>query len=93
MSKEEAKKIQWIIILIIVAVLAAAFLGIPQFLTDRIVQWLVSALISTALSMVAAALVEGFTGDLLKKVFLTRWGISAFAVATLIVKYLLFGQL
>jgi hypothetical protein len=98
MSKEETNKIQGILILIIVVVLAAAFLGIPQWLTNWIVQWLISALVGAVFSMVAAAIVEGFTGDLLKAITLTfeigdiKFSFTAFAIVTIIAKLWLFHQ-
>jgi large-conductance mechanosensitive channel len=98
MSKEEAKKIQEILISIIIVVVAAAFLRIPQWLTNWIVQWLISALVGTVFSMTAAAIVEAFTGDLLKSITLTveigdfKFSVTAFAIVTIIVKLWLFHQ-
>jgi len=98
MSKEYADKLQWILVLIVVVVIIAAFLQLPQSLVNWMVEWLVSAFIGTVFSMVAAAIVEGFTGNFLKTISFTieikgfKFSITAFAIATIAVKYLLFHQ-
>lgn len=99
MSKEDENKLRLIILLIVLVVVAGAFLGIPQDWTNQIVQWLISAFTGTVFSMVAASFVEAFTGDLLKKILITieitdeiKFSISLFAIATIIVKYWLFHQ-
>jgi hypothetical protein len=95
--EEGVKKLELIVYLIIlVAFLGAAF-NIPWALTNWIIQWLISALIGSVFSLVAGAIVEAFTGDFLKKITLTisigslRFSITAFALATFIVKVWLFG--
>jgi len=99
MNEEDKNKLQLIILLIVLVAITGAFLGIPQDWTNQIIQWLVSAFIGTVFSMVAASFVEAFTGDLLKKILITieitddiKFSISLFAIATIIVKYLLFHQ-
>jgi len=98
MSREYEEKIKQIVVAIVIVVILAAFLGIPQWLTNWIVQWLISALIGTLFSMVAAAIVEGFTGHFLETISFTieikefKFSLTAFAIATIIVKYWLFHQ-
>jgi hypothetical protein len=99
MSKEEAKKIELFLYLIIIVAVAAAFLGFPQWLTNTLVQWLVSAIIGSVFSMVAAAIVEAFSSNWLKGISLTieigpfKFSITAFAIAVIFVKLALFHQL
>ena len=95
--QEGVEKLELIIYLIIlIAFLGAAF-NIPWALTNWIIQWLISAFIGSTFSLVAGAIVEAFTGDVLKKYALTisigslKFSITAFAVATFIVKVALFG--
>jgi len=99
MSKENGNKLQLIILVIVLVVVAGALLGIPQDWTNWIVQWLISAFIGTVFSTVAASIVEAFTGDLLKTILISieitdevKFSISLFAIATIIVKYWLFHQ-
>ena len=99
MSKEDDNKLQLIILVIVLVVVAGALLGIPQDWTNWIVQWLISAFIGTIFSVVAASIVEAFTGDVLKTILISieitddiRFSISLFAIATIIVKYWLFHQ-
>ena len=102
--EEGAKKIELIIYLIIIVVFLSAVFNIPAFITNWIVQWLVSAIIGSVFSLVAGAIVEAFTGDFLKKITLTfnikgvnieiggfKFSMTAFAIATFIVKVWLFG--
>ena len=85
------------IYLIILVVLLGAILNVPSFFTNLTIQWLVSAFIGSLLSLLAGSLVEAFTGDLLKKITFTiklfgrKISITAFAIATLLIKVLIFG--
>jgi len=95
--EEGVKKLELIVYLIVlVAFLGAAF-NIPWVLTNWIIQWLISAFIGSVFSLVAGAIVEAFTGAFLKKITLTisigslKFSITAFAIATFIVKVWLFG--
>ncbi len=98
MSKEYTEKLQWILVLIVVVVIIAAFFQLPQSLVNWMVEWLVSAFIGIVFSMVAAAIVEGFTGHFLERISFTieikgfKFSITAFAIATIALKYLLFHQ-
>jgi len=88
--------------LIIYAIIMVAFLGavfnIPFALTNMVIQWLIGMFVGSVFSLVAGALVEAFTGDWLKTITLTveigdfHISITVFAIATFIVKYLLFRQ-
>jgi len=95
--EEGAKKVELLVYLIIVVVLLTAFFNIPESVTNWIVQLLVSAIIGSIFSLVAGAVVEAFTGDLLKTIALTisigslKFSVTAFAIATFIVKIWLFG--
>lgn len=95
--EEGAKKVELLVYLIIVAVLLGAFFNIPAFITNWIVQWLIGAIIGSVFSLVAGAIVEAFTGDFLKKIAINieiggfNFSFTVFAIATFIVKILLFG--
>lgn len=92
-------KLQIFILLIVLVAFIGAFLGIPITITEWINQWLMSMFVGAIMSLLAGELVEALTGDLLKTITLTftildfEVSISAFFVATIIVKYLLFGSL
>lgn len=96
-SEKEIDKLRLIIYLIALVAVIGAFLGIPTHITELAIQWLVSVFIGLVFSLVAGSLVEAFTGDLLKTITLTipikgfNISISAFAIATFIVKVWLFG--
>jgi len=96
MSKQEEKKLEQIIYTIVIVAVVAAFLGIPQWFTNWVIQWLVSAFIGGVFSLLATSVVEEFTGDFLKTISLTfevqgfEFSVTAFAIATIIVKYWFF---
>ena len=97
MRQEDKNRLQLIVLLVVVVVIASAFLGIPQDWTNQIIQWLASAFFGTFFSIYAAYFVELVTGDLLKNILITikitngiKFSISLFAIATIILKYLLF---
>ena len=71
MRQEDKNRLQLIVLLVVVVVIASAFLGIPQDWTNQIIQWLASAFIGTFLSIYAAYFVELVTGDLLKNILMT----------------------
>lgn len=95
--EEGARKIELIIYLIIIVVFLSAVFNIPAFVTNWIVQWLISAIIGSVFSLVAGVIVEAFTGDFLKTIAINieiggfKFSVTAFAVATFIVKVWLFG--
>lgn len=97
MRKKDSDKLMLILYGIVLVAVLGAFLNIPLALTNTIIQWLVGAFIGSVLSLVAGYLVEAFTGNLLKKIALNinihgfEFSITAFAVATFIVKIWLFG--
>jgi len=97
MDDDDVKKLELIVYLIVLVAFLGAVFNIPFALTNLVIQWLVSAFIGSVFSLVAGALVEAFTGDLLKTITLTisigdfQFSITAFAIATFIVKVWLFG--
>jgi hypothetical protein len=99
MSKEEAKRIKWLLYLIIIVAVVAALLGFPQWLTNALIQWLVSAVVGSVFSLVAASIVEAFTSNLLKSISWTieiggvKFSVTAFAIAVFVVKLALFHQI
>ena len=99
MSKEEEKKLQKILYLIVGVAIIADLLGIPQWITNWVIQSLISAFIGTVFSLVAASFVEAFTNDFLKTISLTvevkdhKFSITLFAIATLLVKFWLFHSI
>ncbi len=94
---DNPKKLELIIYLIVLVAVLGAVFNIPSALTNLAVQWLISAFIGSVCSLVAGSIVEAITGDLLKKITLTisiddfQISITAFAIATFIVKVWLFG--
>lgn len=97
MEDDDIRKLELIIYLIVVVALLAAFFNLPWAITNFIIQWLISAFIGSFLSLLAGSLVEAFTGDFLKKIAIQisirgfKVSITAFAIATFIVKVALFG--
>jgi len=96
-GNDKTKTLELIVYLIVLVAFLGAVFNIPFALTNMVIQWLVSAFIGSVFSLVAGALVEAFTGDLLKTITLTieigdfHISITAFAIATFIVKVWLFG--
>jgi ABC-type uncharacterized transport system permease subunit len=97
MDEKDIDKLKAIVYLIVAVAVIGAFLNIPAWLTNTAIQWLVGAFVGMVCSLVAGSLVEAFTGDLLKKIALNieisgiGFSITAFAIATLVVKIWLFG--
>jgi len=92
------EKLQLIVYIIVFVAIAGSVLGLSADTTNQIIQWLLSIFVGILLSMIAGYLVEGFTGNLLKKIFITipitddfNISISVFTITTFIVKILLFG--
>lgn len=96
-NNDRTKILELIVYLIILVAFLGAVFNTPSTLTNLLIQWLVGALIGSVVSLVSGYLVEAFTGDLLKKLTLTisigdfDVSITAFAIATFIVKVWLFG--
>jgi hypothetical protein len=90
-------KLYFILYAIVGIAIVSVLLNLPTSLTNTAVQWLVGIFVGLVCSMVAGYFVEAFTGDLLKKVALPleiygfQFSITAFAVATFVVKIWLFG--
>jgi uncharacterized protein involved in response to NO len=81
-----------IVVLIAMVGIFGALYDIPDDLTNQIIQWLVSIFVSLVFSILAGSLVEAFTGDILKRLFINipitdniNISISLFFIATLIV--------
>jgi len=92
------EKLQLIIYLIVIIAIVGSILGLSVNTTNMIIQWLLSIFIGILTSIVAGYLVEGFTGNLLKKILINipitddfSISISVFVITVLIVKFLLFG--
>jgi hypothetical protein len=96
-DNNKTKTLELIVYLIILVAFLGAVFNIPFALTNMIIQWLVGLFVGSVFSLVAGALVEAFTGDLLKKITLTieigdfHISITVFAIVTFIVKVWLFG--
>jgi len=96
-DNSKTKTIEIVVYLIILVAVLGALFNIPAAVTNWIIQWLIGALVGSVFSLVAGAIVEAFTGELLKKITLTigngdfDFSITAFAIATFIVKIWLFG--
>jgi hypothetical protein len=91
------KELQKLLFFIIIVVLMSAVFNLLAFLTNFATQWLVSACVGLVVSLVAGMLVEAIPEDILKRISLTvevkglNLSITAFALATFIVKVQLFG--
>lgn len=97
MAKKDIGKLELILYAIVLVAVVGALLNVPLWLTNTVIQWLVSAFTGMVFSLVAGSLIKAFTGDLLKKIALNitiykfEFSITAFAIATFIVKVWLFG--
>lgn len=97
LNKKDEDKLRLILYLIILVAFLGAVFHIPLALTNWVIQYLIGAFIGSVFSLVAGALVEAFTGDLLKTITLTfevfgfQFSFTVFAIATFIVKVWLFG--
>jgi hypothetical protein len=97
MDEKDIDKLKLIIYLIVLVAIIGAFLNIPNWLTNIAIQWLVGVFGGMVCSLIAGSLIEAFTGNLLKKIALNieifgiGFSITAFAIATLVVKIWLFG--
>jgi len=97
MNEKDVDKLKLIIYMIVLVAFLGAVFNIPLALTNAIIQWLVGVFIGSVFSFVAGALVEAFSGNFLKKIALNitifdlKFSITAFAIATFIVKVWLFG--
>ena len=96
-DNNKTKTLELIVYLIVLVAFLGAVFNIPFALTNMVIQWLVGMFVGSVCSLVAGALVEAFTGDLLKKITLTieigdfHISITVFAIVTFIVKIRLFG--
>jgi len=87
-----------IILVIICVAIVGTLLGLSSGAINQINEWLISIFIGILLSAVTGSLVEAVSGNILKTIFLNipiygdfSISISAFAIATFVVKVMLFG--
>jgi hypothetical protein len=86
---------QLLIVLFAAAVIILALIGASSGEINFVSNLFVSAIVGAMFSLVAATIVEGFTGDMLKRILITieyhdlRFSVSLFVIATIIVKYTL----
>ena len=95
-----SRNLQYFVYAVIIIALLFAVLGIPSSFTNLVINWLASLLVGSiagaVTSLPAILLVEAFTGDRLKSILLLveirgfRFSISAFAIATFLVRYFIF---
>lgn len=96
-NNERTRNLELILYLIVVVAFLGAVFNIPSALTNMIIQWLVGAFVGSVFSLVAGAIVEAFTGNILREITLTidigdfHFSITVFAIVTFIVKVWLFG--
>jgi ABC-type polysaccharide/polyol phosphate export permease len=96
-DNNKTKTLELIIYVIILVAFVGALFNIPSALTNMVIQLLIGMFVGSFFSLVAGEIVEAFTGDLLKAITLTieigdiHFSITAFAIATFIVKVWLFG--
>jgi len=97
MDKNDIEKLKIPIYLIVLVAVLGALFNIPSALTNWFMQYLIGAFVGSVFSLVAGALIEAVTGDLLKRITLTfevfgfHFSFTVFAVATFAVKVWLFG--
>jgi uncharacterized protein involved in response to NO len=96
-KNDKTKALVLILYLIIFVGVLGTLFNIPWAITNWVIQWLISIFISSIFSLIAGSIVEAFTGEWLKTITLTvtvyefEISITFFAIATFIVKILLFG--
>lgn len=97
-TRDLEEKLKLIILIIVFVAIIGTYLGLSSGTINWIIEWLISIFIGLLLSAVAGSLVEAFTSNFLKVIFLNipiygdfSISISAFTIATFIVKILLFG--
>ena len=96
MSQRFANNIKNIVYLLIVVVVILSLAGASQGQIDFVVSIFGSMIVSAVFSLIAASLVEAFTGDFLKKILIPieigplRFSISLFVIATAVLKLWIF---
>lgn len=96
MSADGTENIKRLIYLLVIAVITLSLLGAPQGFIDFVVSLFTSAIVGAVTSLVAATMLEAFTGDALKKILIPvqigpfQFSISLFLIATVILKFLIF---
>lgn len=94
MDTEE--KIKLIVGAIIIVSALGAFFGWSDKIISTVTEWGVSLIAGTLISAAAGYVVESFTGNILKTIVLPvpigpfRFSVTAFAIATLFVRFVLF---
>ena len=96
MSREAVAGIRRLVLIFVAAVVILAFIPGSSGLINLATSLFVGAFVGAVFSLAAATMVEAFTGDSLKTIFLSfevgalRFSVSLFVVATIVVKYLIF---
>lgn len=92
----DTKNIERLIYAMIAVVLVLGLLGVPQGLIDFVVSIFVSMIGGAITSLAVGALIEAFTGDLLKGVLIPikimgfEFSVSLFLIATIALKFMIF---
>lgn len=96
------KGVEWtiniVILLIIILLFLDAIMEVPISVSNFINELIISVLTSAIFSAIVGTIVEFFTGNRLKKIFINiritrkiRFSISAFIITTFIMKVMIFG--
>ena len=90
------EKIQLLLGVIIIIAIIATIYNWPTSIISLLINWSISIMLSLIISTIAGKLIESFSGDLLKNIFLVAkiWkfdvSISLFTILTFILKVWLF---
>lgn len=96
-GEELEQKTHLFIIAVVIVSLVGGYLGLSKELIDQLIELIISIFVGLVLSIFAGYIIESLTGDILKKISLNikilgiKFSISAFFIATLVTKILLFG--
>ena len=90
------EKIELILFAIVIIAVLAALYRWPDWILSEVMEWGISIMTGIILSAIAGGLVEGFTGDLLKKISFNihilgfDFSITLFFIVALFVRFWLF---
>ncbi len=96
MSQEAMEGIRRLVLIYVAVVIILAFIPGSSGLVNFVTGLFVSSFVGAVFSLIAATIVESFTGDALKTIFLSfeigpfHFSVSLFVIATLIVRVWLF---
>ncbi len=91
------EKIQICMGIILLITIMGLFFNWSPKITEQLIQWTISILIGIITSAIAGKIIESFTGNILKKIFIPitigpiKFSISMFFIITILVKILLFN--